>query len=58
MYSTTALHVARARQQEFLREADRRPHVDASQGQPADPPSRRDEAPRWFRFPRLVGSRA
>ncbi len=57
MYSTTALHVARARQEEFLREADRRPRRE-SEGRPADTENRRDDAPRWFRFPRLAGSRA
>ena len=57
MYSTTALHVARARQQEFLREADRRPRQE-TEVQPAATPNRREESPRWFRFPRLAGTRA
>ena len=57
MYSTTALHLARARQQELLREADRRPRQQPD-GQPGAPVDRRDDAPRWFRFPRLAGSRA
>jgi hypothetical protein len=57
MYSTTALHVARARQQEFLREADRRPRQE-TEVQPAATPNRREESPRWFRLPRLAGTRA
>lgn len=57
MNSTTALHLARARQQEFLREADRRPRAEP-EAQPATTPNRRDDAPRWFRFPKLAGSRA
>ena len=57
MYSTTALHLARARQQELLRESDRRPRREPK-AQPADKENRRDHAPRWFRFPRLAGNRA
>jgi hypothetical protein len=57
MHSTTALHLARARQQELLRQAERRPRREP-EAQPADTPNRRDDAPRWFRFPRLAGSRA
>lgn len=57
MYSTTALHLARARQEEFLREADRRPRRQPAE-EPAASLDRRDDAPRWFRLPRLAGSRA
>jgi len=57
MYSTTALHLARARQQELLRESDRRPRREPK-AHPADKENRRDHAPRWFRFPRLAGNRA
>lgn len=57
MYSTTALHLARARQQEFQRKADRRPRREP-EAKPADTENRRDHAPRWFRFPRLAGNRA
>jgi hypothetical protein len=49
--------VARARQQEFLREADRRPRQETD-AQPAATPGHRDESPRWFRLPRLAGTRA
>jgi hypothetical protein len=57
MYSPITFQLAQARQQDFLREADRRPRRE-TEAQPAEAPSRRDESPRWFRFPKLAGSRA
>jgi hypothetical protein len=57
MNSITALHLARARQDDLLRAAERRPRRT-----PPAPggrrPDRRRDLLRWFRFPRLAGSRA
>jgi hypothetical protein len=57
MNSITALRVARARQDDLLRAAERRP-----QRTPIAPGGRRSDLRRdvlrWIRFPRLVGSRA
>jgi hypothetical protein len=57
MNSITALRVARARQDDLLRAAERRPQrtLTAPGGRRSD---RRRDVLRWIRFPRLVGSRA
>ena len=56
MNSSSALLLARARQDEMLRAAERRPQRH-SHTRDAKPTVRRFELPRWIRFPRLAGSR-
>lgn len=57
MNSTSALLLARARQDELLRAAERRPQRQPHARVPK-PTSGRIELPRWFRLPRLAGSRS
>jgi hypothetical protein len=56
MNSTSAMLLARARQDELLRAAERLPQRHSPTRGPK-PAGRRIELPRWFRFPRLAGSR-
>jgi hypothetical protein len=56
MNSTTALHLARARQDDLLRSAIRRPRRDPA-ARDAGRTGRRYDLLRWFPFPRLASSR-
>jgi len=58
MNSTSALMLARARQDELLRAAQRRPQGRSNPRGAKPGAGRRFELSRWFRIPRLAASRS